>query len=298
MVHLPPMSALRCFEAAARFNSFALAADDLHVTPSAVSHQIKSLELLLGTQLFLRTGRKMQLTGSGARYYSRIRAALDDILGATGELLVPKSEEVLIVCAAPSFADAWLIRNLTDFIRDNRHLRIQVLTTMDFGSPARGTVDCEIRYGHGRWPNLQCDLLSDEILVPLCSPALLQQGGSINDVDDLARFTLIYTESRRATWDTWFHHHGVRDFGPARPLRVDRSPLALEAAVAGLGLALESPVLARREIERGDLVAPLPRAVVSDEAYHLVVTKPNADLARVQAFRSWLLDAFAPTHLQ
>ncbi len=298
MVHLPPLSALRCFEAAARCNSFALAADDLHLTPSAVSHQIKSLEAFLGTQLFSRAGRKMLLTEPGATYYSRIRVALEEILGATRELSLPQREEVLTVGAAPSFADAWLMRHLTKFMHSNGHLRIQVLTHLHLGAPARGSLDCEIRYGHGRWANLQCDLLLDEYLVPLCSPALLQSHPAFSRVEDLASFMLIYTESRRTTWDTWTHRNRLLRLSPTQQLHVDRSPLALEAAVAGLGFALESTVLASREIERGELVSPLPGAAVSDEAYYLVYPTASAELCRVQLFRAWLLNAFELTPLQ
>lgn len=291
MVHLPPLSALRCFEAAARCSSFALAADDLRLTPSAVSHQIKSLEAFLGTQLFSRAGRKMLLTGPGATYYARIRVALEEIVGATQELALPPREEALTVGAAPSFADAWLIRHLTEFLEGNRHLRIQVLTHVNAGGPTHGSLDCEIRYGHGRWPNLQCDLLLDEQLVPLCSPALLQRRPALSRVEDLAGLMLIYTGSRRTTWDTWAHRHRLPGLNAAQHLHVDRSPLALEAAVAGLGIALESAVLASREIERGELVSPIPSAAVGDEAYYLVYPKRNAELARVQLFRAWLLGA-------
>lgn len=285
---LPPLTALRCFEMAARRESFTLAADELLLTPSAVSHQIKSLEAFLGNQLFVRVGRKMVLTDAGASYYSHIRSAFNEILAATRALSEPREGATLRVNVAPHFASVWLMPRFAHFVRTNRNLEFQVFTHRNSPSFSETSIDCEIRYGHGRWLNLCSDLLLHDELTPLCSPALVN-AGSLSRPEDVARHTLIYS-NRHTSWDNWAAHCQVEGIERAMKIHVDRSTLALDAAVAGIGISLESKLLADHSIAAGELVAPLANYCVSEEAYYLVYPKSHAKIERVMLFRSWLIE--------
>jgi LysR family glycine cleavage system transcriptional activator len=285
---LPPLTALRCFEMAARRESFTLAADELFLTPSAVSHQIKSLEAFLGNQLFLRVGRKMVLTDAGASYYAHIRSAFNEILAATRALSEPREGATLRVNVAPHFASVWLMPRFAHFVRTHRNLELQVFTHRHSPSFSETSIDCEIRYGHGRWLNLCSDLLLYDELTPLCSPALAN-AGSLSRPEDVPRHTLIYS-NRHTSWDNWAAHCQVEGIERAMKIHVDRSTLALDAAIAGIGISLESKLLADHAIAAGELVAPLANYCVSEEAYYLVYPKSHAKIERVMLFRSWLIE--------
>jgi len=285
---LPPLTALRCFETAARRQSFTLAADELFLTPSAVSHQIKSLEAFLGNQLFLRVGRKMLLTDAGASYYEHIRSAFNQILTATRALSEPRLGAVLRVSVAPHFASVWLMPRFAHFVRAHRNLELQVFTHRHPVSFSDSSIDCEIRYGHGKWLNLCSDLLLQDDLTPLCSPSLAV-GDALTKPADVVRHTLIYS-NRRTTWDNWAAQWHVSGIDRSTKIHVDRSTLALDGAIAGLGIALESVMLADQAVASGQLVAPLGAHCISEEAYYLVYPKSHAKIERVNVFRAWLLE--------
>ncbi len=285
---LPPLTALRCFEMAARRESFTLAADELFLTPSAVSHQIKSLEAFLGNQLFLRVGRKMLLTDAGASYYAHIRSAFNEILAATRALSGPRVGATLKVNVAPHFASVWLMPRFAHFVRNHRNLELQVFTHRHPTSFSETSIDCEIRYGHGKWLNLCSDLLLHDELTPLCSPALAETG-AFTKPEDVIKHTLIYS-NRHTSWDSWAANCQVEGIERATKIHVDRSTLALDAAIAGIGIALESKLLADHAVNAGELVAPLEDHCVSEEAYYLVYPKSHAKIERVNLFRTWLME--------
>jgi LysR family transcriptional regulator, glycine cleavage system transcriptional activator len=285
---LPPLTALRCFETAARRQSFTLAANELFLTPSAVSHQIKSLEAFLDTQLFLRAGRKMLLTDAGASYYEHIRSAFNEILAATRALAEPRTGATLKVNVAPHFASVWLMPRFADFVRTHHDLELQVFTHRHPVSFADSSIDCEIRYGHGKWLNLCSDLLLHDVLTPLCSPRLAASGG-LAEPADITKHTLIYS-NRRTSWSSWAAQCHVSGVERATKLHVDRSTLALDAAIAGIGIALESVLLADQAMAAGELVAPLKQHCISKEAYYLAYPKSHAKIERVSLFRSWLMN--------
>ena len=291
----PTLSTLRCFDAAARLESFTLAAGELCLTPSAVSHQIRTLEEFLGVTLFVRSGRKMLLSDKGSVFFHRIHGAIDTITSATAQIREPSVEETLRISVAPSFADIWLTPRLSAFVRANPELPIQICT---HGYPvhfADTNIDCEIRYGHGRWHQLQADLLLRTPVAPVCNRELLDCEPPLLTPADVVHHTLIYTDSRTATWDTWFEHFDLSPDEPPRTLHFDRSPLALEAAAQGLGIALETDILARRRIESGELVAPLGFHDLDPDAYYLVYPPGHGETPRVRVFRHWLLEQLANT---
>jgi LysR family glycine cleavage system transcriptional activator len=283
---LPPLTALRCFETAARRESFTLAADELFLTPSAVSHQIKSLEAFLGKELFVRVGRKMLLTDVGASYYENIRIAFKEILAATRATSEPRTGATLKVNVLPHFASVWLMPRFGHFLRTHPNVELQLFSDRRPVNFSESSIDCDIRYGHGRWPNLRSDLLLRDVLTPLCSPSMIGSA-DLSVPTDITKHTLIYG-NKRTNWDSWAAQYDVSGVEAAAKIQVDRSNLAIDAAVAGLGLALESLLLAKHAVASGALVAPLKQYCISVEGYYLVYPKSHAKIERVSLFRSWL----------
>jgi LysR family glycine cleavage system transcriptional activator len=285
---LPPLTALRCFETAARRESFTLAADELFLTPSAVSHQIKSLEAFLGKELFVRVGRKMLLTDVGATYYENIRIAFKEILAATRATSEPRTGATLKVNVLPHFASVWLMPRFRHFLRTHPNVELQIFSDRRPVNFSESSIDCDIRYGHGRWPNLCSDLLLRDVLTPLCSPSMAGRA-DLSVPADITRHTLIYG-NKRTNWDSWAAQYDVSGVEAAAKIQVDRSNLAIDAAVAGLGLALESLLLANHAVATGALMAPLKQYCISVEGYYLVYPKSHAKIERLSVFRSWLAE--------
>jgi LysR family glycine cleavage system transcriptional activator len=282
---IPPLSSLRCFEVAARLQSFTSAADALCLTPSAVSHQIKVLESFLGRQLFIRMGRRMLLTDDGKAYVSRIAEAFRQIELATDDMTRRDAVEMLVVSVAPSFASVWLVPRLANFIRAHPHIRLKLVTSPHPANMVDDAIDCEVRYGHGKWSNLAVEALWSERLTPICSTAnaaLLKSQG----LSGLARTTLIHTRSRLNGWGEFGRRHGIELGASEEGLQVDRTPLALEAARSGVGVALESVQLAASLLRDGSLVTPLEESI-DDETYFFVHGRHEPP-AKVAIFKAWL----------
>lgn len=277
---LPPLAALRCFDTASRSENFSVAADILCLTPSAVSHQIKLLEEFVGQQLFVRSQRRMQLTNAGMAYAKRIGPVFVEIEKATSALLQSPDCIRLVIQVAPSLASNWLVPRLADFIRRYPSIQIQILTDNGTSAP---TPHCEIRYGHGKWPNAVSDILWIEKLRPMVS----KDGPLLRTVEDLKRATLIHTKSRARGWKDFLRTYDLLGEGSESGLLFDRTGLALEAATAGLGVTLESPLLARRLLKLGILSAPLNGVDIDDEAYYFIVP-PGEMSDEVAVFKSWL----------
>lgn len=285
---VPPLSALRCFQVAARLESFAAAADALCLSPSAVSHQIKLLESFHHRRLFVRAGRRMLLTQAGSVYAARIAEAFRQIELGAEDLGRRETVEQLTVRVAPSFASAWLVPRLSRFIQEHPHIRLQLVTSA-IDTPDEG-LHCEIRYGHGKWPNVVADCLRREQLRPIGSPALAAQL-SPRGLSALGVAMLIHTRSRRSGWTEFARQHKLPLRPPEEGLQVDRTPLALEAARGGVGVALESGLLAAPYLRDGSLVI-LSDASVEDEAYYFVHKRPAAG-PKVAMFKAWLSDQLA-----
>jgi LysR family transcriptional regulator, glycine cleavage system transcriptional activator len=286
---MPPMTALRCYETAARRESYSLAAEELFLTPSAISHQIRSLEVFLGKRLFVRIGRKMLLTDAGAAYYEKIRSAFNVILTATQAVSDSNGDSILKVNVLPHFASVCLMPRIGDFLEKHRNCGLQIFSDRRPVIFSESAIDCDIRYGHGRWPNLCSDLLLRDIVTPLCSPQLAKRF-KFEKPSDVTAHALIYG-NKRTNWDSWAGQYQVPDVSHAKKIHVDRSTLAIDAAIAGLGIALESVILADRALAIGELVAPLEQHSISVEGYYLVYPKTHGEIERVKLFRSWLLEA-------
>jgi LysR family glycine cleavage system transcriptional activator len=268
---LPPLNALRSFEAAARHLSFARAAAELHVTPAAISHQVKVLEDFLGIALFRRVNRNLFLTDAGQACLPGIREAFDGLATAIGRISTAGKSGVLTVSVAPSFAGKWLLPRLD---------RFQV-------------ADLAIRYGGGRYPGLVVDKLLDETVFPVCSPKLLKGKQGLRHPDQLRHLTLLHDDSPDddescPTWEMWLRAAGVSDVDHTRGPRFNQSSLVLEAAILGRGVALAKSAIAAADLAAGTVVKPFELSFPVGFGYYLVCPETKARLPKVELFRDWL----------
>lgn len=285
---LPPLNALRAFEAAARHLSFTRAAEELHVTQAAISHQVKALEEHLGRKLFRRLNRALLLTDDAQAYLPSVSRAFTLLNDATSDLLTKHTPGPLTVSALPSFAARWLVPRLGRFrhIRPDIDLRIDPSTELaDF---AGGDVDVGIRYGRGKYPGMRADWLMTEDIFPVCSPALLEGPHPLHDPEDLEHQVLLHDDGH-GDWRTWLLAAGVDRVDPARgPIFTDSSML-IQAAMAAQGVALARGVLAADELAAGRLVRPFTLSLPTEYAYYLVCPVNTAEQPKIAAFRDWLI---------
>ncbi|OZI61034.1 LysR substrate-binding domain-containing protein [Bordetella genomosp. 11] len=288
-LRLPPLSPLRFFEAAGRLQSFRLAAAELKVTPSAVSHGIAGLEEYLGVQLFDRGPRGLSLTPAGADYLAYVSEALAVLAVGTRRLPAPRARPGLSLTCAPTFASRWLVPRLAAFRARWPDVDVSLDTSpRQAGFPTDG-FDFAIRMSRTAAAGPAWTRLFAERLVPLCSPAyrdsLCGPGGDA----DLRRAVLIHVPAASEEWQDWLQATGLENMEPAGTMRVDRLDLAFEAAVAGLGVALGRRPLVDDEIAAGTLVAAGP-TIDAETAYWLVARDGADQEPALAGFRLWLLD--------
>lgn len=285
-----PLRALVVFEAAARLGSFRVAAEELGLTPSAVSHQIRALEAGLGVDLFERVGRGVALSTDGQEYFAGIRDGFTQLRQATERMArrrAGRRTEVVRVQTPPSFAGRWLLPRLPALLADEPGVDIRVVADRD-QRPGSAGIDLMIVYGDDRAWRRTAEPLLHEALQPLCAPAL---AAGIRVPADLLSRPLIGTRGNALSWADWFRRQGI-DAGRAGPaLELDPSDVAIDAAAKGLGVVLESDVLTEDERRDGRLVAPLAAHAVTAAAYWLLPVAGDGDRAAVGRVRSWLLAA-------
>jgi LysR family glycine cleavage system transcriptional activator len=284
----PSLTAARSFEAAARALNFTRAAEELGLTQGAISHQIRELEGRLGVRLFERDARGLQLTESGRRYLPFVREALDRL--RAGEEVLRKAERsaVLTVSVSPNFAAKWLVPRLGAFSKSYPDLDLRISAIARHVDLAREDIDLAVRHGDGQWPDLDVTQLCVEELFPVCSPGLLRAGPPIETVADLLRHTLIH--DRDAThWRQWLADFGIDDTAIARGPVFDQTGLAIDAAVAGQGIALARSALAALDLRAGRLVRPLAERRPATFAYWIVCRRAVANSSKIKRFRTWLL---------
>jgi len=291
------LKALLAFEAAARLGSFSLGADELGVTPSAVSHQIQQLEDFLGVRLFLRHAGRAALTSAGQTYAKEVERALGIIQGATN-LVAPQSQRgPLVVASSPSFAAKWLQPRLAAFLGVHPDLKIRLSTLSDRDDIETGRFDIAIAYGVRPETRKQVEPLLTERLRPLCSPALALAMG-LKVPGDLTRTTLIHSVNA-LTWPEYLAKIGEAGLRPSNELWLDRSTMAIDAAVSGLGVVLESELLAADELRDGRLIAPFgdDSFTVETPTYYLVKARGQRGGAQASAFEAWLRAAIETANL-
>ncbi|GAA3714590.1 transcriptional regulator GcvA [Oceanisphaera sediminis] len=285
---LPPLNALKAFEAAARNLSFTRAAEELFVTQAAISHQIKGLEEYLGIKLFRRRNRSLLLSEEGQSYFLDIKDIFSGISDATERLLARSAKGALTVSLQPSFAIQWLVPRLVRFSEVHPDIDVRIKAVdLDEGS-LTDDVDVAIYYGRDNWPGLRADKLHAEYLIPVCSPMLLMGTKPLKTPEDLMRHTLLHDTSRR-DWKAWFKQLDIQAANVNQGPIFSHSSMVIQAAIHGQGVALGHSVLTQPEIDAGRLVCPFEHVLMSKNAYYLVCHESQAALGKIAAFREWML---------
>ncbi|ARJ68054.1 LysR family transcriptional regulator [Magnetospirillum sp. ME-1] len=287
---LPPLNSLRLFEAAGRHLSFKLAAEELNLTPSAVSHGIASLEDWLGVQLFARGHRSLALTSAGRAYLPRIRDVLQQLAGATESVPGRKPTGRLSVSVAPSFGLRWLIPGLPRFHERHPDIEVSLDTARRQVEFPRDGIDVAIRMGQGGWQDLYSLCLTMEDLVPVCAPGMAAR---IRTPDDLRGETLLQVSSISEDWAAWAGLAGVEGLDLERGLKLDTLHMAWEAASQGVGIALGRLPLAAPDLDSGRLVPVLGPPRRCRTGYWLVAGRDSLARPEVVAFRNWLREELA-----
>jgi len=286
---LPPMNTLRAFEAAARHLSFTLAADELHITQAAVSHQIKALEEALGVRLFRRLNRAIRLTEEGQEFVGEVRKALGHLATAVERIATPAAGGPLTVSVLPSFAAKWLVPRLGRFSRKHPEIEVRISPSIQLTDFQREDVDMGVRYGKGDYPGLHSLRLMTEDIFPVCSPALLEGPEPLDCPTDLRRHTLLHDDAY-VDWAMWLLAAGVDDIDPRQGPYFTDSALVIQAAVEGQGIALARGALAAGDIASGRLVRPFDIAIPTEYAYYVVSPRATSHHPKIAAFREWLLE--------
>ncbi|QWA12128.1 transcriptional regulator GcvA [Sodalis ligni] len=285
---LPPLNALRAFDAAARHLSFTKAAEELFVTQAAVSHQIKSLEDFLGLKLFRRRNRSLLLTEEGQSYYLDIKEIFSDLADATRKLQSRSAKGALTVSLLPSFAIQWLVPRLSSFNAAWPGIDVLIQAVDREEDKLADDVDVAIFYGRGNWPGLKVEKLYAEYLLPVCSPSLLSGLHPLASPADLIHHTLLHDASRR-DWQAYTRQLGLTHINVQQGPIFSHSAMVLQAAIHGQGVALANNVMAQTEIEAGRLICPFNEVLVSKNAFYLVCHDSQAEVGKIAAFRQWIV---------
>lgn len=288
-LRLPPLNSLRLFEASARLLSFKNAAEELLLTPSAVSHGIQSLEDWLGTPLFLRTTRGIVLSEAGNAYIPIVRQALELLANGSASIANKQGLGQLAISMAPTFAARWLLPRLHRFRERHPDIRVVIDTSHERSELSDVGVDLAIRMGRGNWQGFIADKLLSEEMVPVCTPAVRDR---VKGLQDIEQAPLIHVTTVSEDWAAWAAGCGRKAPDRAKGLQFDTIQMAFEAAGQGLGVAIGRKPLVNSELESGHLVE-VWETVVSNTSYWLVGAESRADDPRIIAFRSWIIEEVA-----
>jgi LysR family transcriptional regulator, glycine cleavage system transcriptional activator len=295
MYRLPPLNALRAFEVAARHMSFQKAAEELRVTPSALSYQIRQLEEFLQVPLFERLNRAVRLTEAGQRIAPGVKDGFERLSDAIGRLKNHTSPNVLIVSTGPSFAAKWLSPRLHKFIEHHPDIDIRISANLKLADFRDDEVDVAIRFGAGKYPGLHVEPLSDEHVLPLVSPRLLEQFGGNLRAEDLGRLTLLHDDSANflsnaANWEEWLRLARIEGVETGRGPHFSHADHALEAALDGAGIVLGRLTLSIRDIALGRLVAPFDLMLRAQAGFFFCCLPERLGEPKIKAFRKFLFD--------
>ncbi len=299
-----PLNALNAFEVAARHESFSKAAEELNVTPAAVSQQIRMLEELLGVQLFHRLNRGLALTGAGKSGLSKLQHGFKSVNEAVQQIRAEPSMESLNIWMAPSFASKWLMPRMHRFVESHPAIDLRISASVDLvdtsaSSPSlsedilhKHDIDLAIRFGSGNYPGCRVERLMNVTSLPMCSPSLLKDSSRpLNCPEDLSEHALLHDETPyegRPEWSHWLDAVGAKSVDGTRGLRFNRVSLALAAAVEAQGVVLSLEQLAADDLEKGRLVIPFEHRVQLAHAYHVISLENTPDDERVRIFKEWL----------
>jgi len=285
---LPPLSMLRAFEAAARHESFGQAAEELSVTHSAISHQVRGLEAWFDQPLFERSARKVTLTVTGAALAASTTRAFEIMADAVAAVRPPDADRPVLVSVEPAFAARWLVLRLDRFYAKHPDVRLHLVATPDFVKFDNDGVDLAIRYGRGDWPDVTSEKILNAAAFPVLSPNLLAKGHALNTPADLAHYQLIHEEDT-SDWTGWLAAAGALQVDPNRGPIFDDAHLTLEAASSGQGVALADEALAAAALADGRLVRPFSLTLEIATGYYVVQPAKIPLRPEAEAFHQWLL---------
>ena len=290
---LPSLNGLRAFEAAARHLSFTLAASELNVTQTAISHQIRRREEELGIRLFVRQNRALALTPEARDYLPGVRAAFNDLRLATDRLLRKDDDKVLTVSTLASLAAKWLLPRLTDFQEQHPGIDVRITTSTSLVDFQRDNVDAAIRYGRGQWAGLRADWLMADELFPVCSPSLLRGDKPLRQPEDLKGYPLLHTSNANSDdWRLWLTAAGLpADIARQPGITFDMIFMTIQAAIDGIGVAMGRTSYVQDDIAKGRLVVPFKIALPADAGFYLVAPEGRREAPKLAAFRQWIVAA-------
>jgi len=298
MAILPPLNSLRAFEAAGRHLSFSKAADELNVTPGAISQQIRSLEEFLDLSLFKRRNRSIVLTDAGQIFLPLLSDGFSTITEAVNSIRQSQSDEPLTISAAPSFTSRWLIPRLCKFQALHPEIDVRIDASSRLVDFQREGIDAGIRFGTGEFAGLDSIYLFSFELIPVCSPELVNEGRGLHDLSDLRHHTLLHNEDSGCDpgspdWAMWLATAGIDEIDASHGIYFSQGEMLIDAAIEGQGIALVGSVLAAGAIESGRLVQPFETRLPVRLSFHLVATRQKSHSPKVAAFREWILDESA-----
>jgi len=296
---IPPLNALRAFEVAARHLSFTRAADELFVTPSAVSHQVKTLEENLGVMLFTRDSKSLTLTSAGKAYLPGVQEAFKQLVYATHQLHQSLGVPSLKINLPPTFAVKWLTPRMQRFMQAHPDIDLKISTAKDMVDFTREDFDMAVRYGRGVYPGLYSELCLPVEVFPVCSPQLLKDPARpLKSPEDLRFHVLLHDESTYAdvsnpNWAMWLEYAGVTDVDTTRGPSFWPSHLVIGAAIDGLGVALAKKHWVVDDIASGRLVRPFAGSMQVEFAYYIIFPEDRAKDPRIRAFLEWMREELA-----
>jgi LysR family transcriptional regulator, glycine cleavage system transcriptional activator len=285
---LPPLNALKSFEAAARHENFTLAAEELYVTQAAVSQQVKALEAEFGLKLFNRERQRLKITEAGRDYLMVVREAFDRIAAGTERLMQRQSAGTLTVSISPDFAAKWLVHRFTRFSEAYPGIDLRVSATMHQVDFAREDIDLAVRHGDGNWPGLDVTRLCSEELFAICSPRLLSGRNRLKAPSDVLKWPLLRLNEHKA-WEKWFALAGVAQPEILQGPVLNRASMVIDAAIDGQGIALARTTLAAWDLIGRRIVRPFNVSWPLPNSYWIVCPKATAKVTKISRFRDWLL---------
>ena len=298
MALLPPLNSLRAFEAVGRYLSFSKAADELNVTPGAISQQVRGLEDFLEIKLFKRRNRSIVLTDSGQVFLPLLSDGFAGISAAVESVRRSQGDEPLTISAAPSFTAKWLIPRLCKFQALHPEIDVRIDASSRLVDFAREDIDVGIRFGTGEVEGLDSIYLFSFDLIPVCSPDLMHEGKAVHDLSDIRHHTLLHSQDTDfdpsfPDWAMWLATAGVDDVDASRGMFFSQGEMVIEAAIEGQGIALGASVMVAGAIESGRLVQPFETRLPVRLSFHLITTRQKWGNPKISAFRRWILDESA-----
>ncbi len=293
MRRLPPLNALKAFEVAGRHMSFSRAAEELHVTPAAISHQIKALESDLGVKLFRRLNRSLQLTEAGQACLPGLRSAFETLASAIARVGDKEDWNMLTISAPPAFGARWLVPRIVDFRTANPQIQVRIDPAIRSMDPGRDSVDVAIEFSQGHYSSRVAQRLFGQDVFPVCSPELLMGQNPLTTPADLRRHTLIHFDAPTGdpewpNWETWLSANNIDQIDPNRGPHFTSPNFTTQALLAGHGVALMAELVVESELATGALVKPFDSSYPGDLSYWALATSVDSEDDPVTLFWNWL----------